>query len=300
MRNSRKHSYFILGNTDHAPDGSICLGQIITDLRKPYCPLAPARLPLPKTHCALQTDYTCSQSSTKSRSGGVTSAFLAQLGSPLSADVSICSGRVETEEWHFDRLETRFIEPEREYVLGSVLAADPNPVREYLERGRYLGKSVYMITGIKVGMGLRFQRSSGRERAVDASVLVDASALAGIPVQAGPTGGFKRHGEVRESFQVRDEFVFAYRVRKVFVSWRDPKRVGSQEVYGGELMGTGDDDESDDDVEDSEEEEQPGEIDTVTLEGWDVGSLYVPKGFEEVTVQEEGSGEECQVLKWSD
>ncbi|RAL09605.1 uncharacterized protein BO97DRAFT_161190 [Aspergillus homomorphus CBS 101889] len=312
MTPKNTNSYFLLGNPYYPPDEAICLGQIVTDLRAPFRPLARPRLPLPPIHSLVQTDYTCSQSSLNSHSGGLTAAFLAQLGSPLSADASLQSSRSETQEWHVDRLETYSIEPDESYVRESVFGGgagagvgpvgpdsqSKSPVQDYLMRGRLLGKAVYMITGVKVGKGLKFQRVSGSDFSADASVKLDATALAGVPVQAGPKTGLKNQKEVHESFEVSAAFVFAYRVRKIFVGWRPSKGVRTREVFGGQLLGMDDDsdyvDEIEDDDDDDDEEDE--EIGVVKLEKRDLGEDYAPRGFQRVILKDEGTGEECRVL----
>lgn len=159
-------------------------------------------------------------------------------------------------------------------------------VKAYLEQHKLAG-AVYMVTGVKVAKGLSFEGSQVRAVGVGGAVTVDATALGGVPVSGGPKGEVQRKVEIKEAYGASSDFVFAYRVQRVYINWLWGS-VKSKEKVGGELSGIGGNDE---DWEEEEEEDvvEPEGIGAVSLER-DVGAEDVPNGF--VKSQDEIDGEE--------
>lgn len=196
--------------------------------------------------------------------------------------------------WKVGKLETEFIEPDATYVRKSVMSVDA--VKDFLEKNKRLGlpKSVYMVTGVKVARVASFARKKTRGFGAEGEVMLDATILTGAPFQAGPTGSIEKEKKEEETFKDCSDFVFAYRLRKIFVQWRS-KQLDSKEVTGGELVGL-DDEVSSDEDESDEDRDEPPEIDMVKLESWDFGSDFKPSKFESLVVEDEWGSEECQVL----
>jgi hypothetical protein len=107
----------------------------------------------------------------------------------------------------------------------------------------------------------------------------------GVSVSGGPHGEVERKSEVGEAYGSCSDFLFAYRVQRVYISWLWGN-VKAKEKVGGDLTGIGDqDDIEEDDIEidldedeDDENEPKPEGIAAVRLER-DVWSENVPDGF---------------------
>lgn len=196
--------------------------------------------------------------------------------------------------WKVRKLETEFIEPDAKYVCKSVM--DVDAVKDFFEKNKRLGltKSAYMVTGVKVARGASFARKKTRGIGAEGEMMLDPTILAGAPFQVGPKGSIEKEMKEEETFKDCSDFVFAYRVRKIFVQWRS-KQPDSKEVSGGDLAGADDEVDSDEDESD-EDRDEPAEIDTVMLESWDFGSDFKPSKFEAMVVEDEWDSEECQVL----
>lgn len=276
-----RKTYFILPTSDFDTT-NIKLGQIITNIRLPYRPLSPplntAEAPLPEVHTRLRENYTFYHSKALSGAIGIQAQFLAQLGSPLGADAEVSRERGDVSKWVIDRLETAFIEPSQEYVEASVMQVPK--VKNWLQERRLTGK-VYMVTGIKIASGVKYFNTKARKMGLGGAATVDLTAFTGAPVAVGPKGDLEKKLDTAESYTTCSDFVWAYRMQKVYVRWLGGG-VKSKEMVGGILAGVEEEYEEEEmetySDEEEEEEGEPPEIGGVILEpdeGWDM----VPNGF---------------------
>ena len=283
---SERKTYFIVPGEDYAPNDLIQLGQIVSDLKLPHRPLSPALQPLPQVRHAWKTDHVEEQKRTLSGSTGVFSQALLILGGDVSGNFSTAT----SDRWVFDRLETEYIEPDEAYVN---LNAQVPIVKEYLSKNGRLGKSVYMITGVKIARGARAVRKEADEIGGEAKVSLNAALALGAPVEVGPKLGASIRREGARGFGGSSDFVFAYRLRKIFV--RFSSRIRSKEMTGGKLEGH-DFDVSDSSAEDEEDEEGSYEIESISLDSRDLGSDYLPVGYSGTRVRDEADDVECQAV----
>lgn len=118
----------------------------------------------------------------------------------------------------FDRIETTQFIPKSSYLQACINA---EPVQRYLAKSRYR-KPVYVITGLKTVTGAKAE--SLRSAAVGGSVQAEVDALAwtGIPVGGGPGVGGRKVDRQSVAWTSGSDFVFAFRVRKV---WAQKKMV---------------------------------------------------------------------------
>ena len=285
---SKRKTYFIGPGPDYEPHRLVQLGQIISDPKLPHRRLNPPLEPVPHVYQPWKTDYGLEKKKTLAGSAGVFAKALAILFGGIGVDVA---GNISNEllnRWEFERLETEFIEPDTAYVSSSVQVA---AVRDALKDKKLLGKAVYMVTGVKIARGPKALREQADEIGGEGKVALDATALTGIPVQAGPQLSFSRREQDSEWFGRSSDFVFAYRLRKIFV--HRSGKIGTKEVTGGALQGHGDYvSESSDDGED----EELGEIESAALDSCDFGSSFLPVGFTQAAVRDDAGDEECQVV----
>lgn len=213
------------------------------------------------------------------------------LGSPLGADAEVNGERSDVFEWSFDRLETEFIEPTQKYVEDSVRLVPE--VKNWLNKRKLTG-AVYMVTGIKIARGVNYSRKNIRAVGLGGAVTVDLTLVAGAPAALGPMGEFEKKDEVVESYASRADFVWAYRVQRVYIQWLNG-RVKSKEKVGGDLAGV--DDEYEQEAHAMDMDAEAGlEIGDISLQQ-DIGLDIVPNGFTEAQDgQSEIVGEDEEIM----
>jgi hypothetical protein len=287
---SQRRTYFLVPGNDYAPNELIQLGQIISDLKLPYRRLSPPLQPLPKVYNAWEKDYGAEKNKVLSGSIGIFAQALAVLDGGVGGDVAGKLSAEKLNRWKFEKLETEFIEPDEAYVNESVRV---KVVEDFLDKNKVLKKAVYMVTGVKIARGPQAMLTQAKhEVAGEGKLTLDATAATGVPVQGGPQLSLARKKEDLEWFGSSSDFVFAYRLRKIFVTWSS--RIDSKELTGGDLQGYGDND-----IHDSDEEEQDEVIEyiqTARLDRCDLGSNYLPERFRKVVVRDDVDDAECQVL----
>lgn len=135
----------------------------------------------------------------------------------------------------FKRVETLYFVPKEEYIQKCIKATS---VQNYLEKSRYR-KPVYIITGIKTVHGSRAKSLVSRGYGGKLGVEVDGTIWSGgtVPVGGGPEVAGKTHSKHGTSWEGSDDFVLAFRVRKVRVA-RETGQIEKQVDYlKGAMLG---------------------------------------------------------------
>ncbi|KAI0379220.1 hypothetical protein F5Y04DRAFT_260007 [Hypomontagnella monticulosa] len=211
---NRTFYFFYAPTWDYPPDGPIKLGNVLTSLKKPERPLCTVA-PIADTDVFTSEKRQVEFSREKLKSGqfSILTKFLSFLG--IGVDVGASWNVGEGEAFAFDQIETTQFVPKQDYLQRCI---ETEPVRRYLDKSRYR-KPVYIITGIKTVAGAN-AKSFGI-RGVDGSLgpEVDATVWSGgtIPISGGPTVEVNRQNNTGVSWEGSSDFVFAFRVRKIFV-----------------------------------------------------------------------------------
>ncbi|KAE9961835.1 hypothetical protein EG328_001517 [Venturia inaequalis] len=280
---SKQKTYFCMSSEDYAPEKLIVLGQIITNLRKPWEKLTgpPPKLPL-DINIAHKDDY--ERESTKGLSAclGLFANFAAILTGNASTETRATSSQQSSTICKCSKLETMFFEPDAEFAKSVV--QDP-AVKEFLDKNVFTGRSVYVVTGIKIARGASISKTRQDGFAINASAAISTGAQTSI----GPSISIQKTSAETETFGNSSDFVYAYRLRKISVNRQG--KASSKEVTGGELHGYGGSD-----GEESEEDEEPGEIESADVEGIDFGLGFKPQGFGLLQGEDETDGESCRFL----
>lgn len=87
------------------------------------------------------------------------------------------------------------------------------PVKAFLQAGGRTA-AVYIVTGLKIGIGGALVSGSSRERGVRLKL---GLAYPGVPVEGGPEVGWRRRVEEGLAFEGSSDFVVAFRARKIGV-----------------------------------------------------------------------------------
>ncbi|CCF34405.1 hypothetical protein CH063_06407 [Colletotrichum higginsianum] len=306
-KNPERKTYFILRSTDYKPDGLIQLGQLIEDPHTPYRRIAPPIRPLPAdaVHVSLKNDWSLDKSKGAAGELGVFAQFLAVITAEASAHAS----NEFTQSWSAAQLETAFLElgsdKESDYVTSSVqkAAVQKRLTREGFFKKMVLSKKVlYMVTGVKIARRPG-QVSSGATKTTGGAVKLGADPGTGGVVTTGVQGGLDRSSSFVESSTPDDDFVFAYRLRKVHVNFSSNTSLLGNDVSGAELhghgAGGGGSDTSSDEESDEEVPEEVvvdvDEIDKVLVEKEDFGDSLPARDEKNDGLDEFDSGE-CLVI----
>lgn len=212
-----ERAYFAISSFDYAPDELVKIGQIIRDLTFPGDSIQQPLQPLPKIYSSVKCDWQTEYSRTMSGSIGIWAqsvAFLLGFGS----DVTAVFTKEESSILKFQKLETQFIKPTKEYIQDAMATDD---MVDYLKRNPKTG-ALYMITGIKIARGPEYSKKKARKLRGDGTVGVDGTAT-GIPVSLGPRAGVSITSSTNESFARSSDFVFAYRLRRIRIRQKGAK-----------------------------------------------------------------------------
>ncbi|KAF6838215.1 hypothetical protein CPLU01_02576 [Colletotrichum plurivorum] len=206
---NREHNFFYAPTWDYPPNGPIKLGNVIPSVKKPHRPLSCVS---PEDSALLKTEKkTVQYTKEKLRSGrfSILTKFLSIFG--FGVDVGAEIDNNDEEMFTFDTVETTEFVPTADYVESAVESAN---VRRFLQTSRYR-KPVYIITGVKIVTGAKANTTKSRGPGIEGKV------------------GKK----VGTSWEGSSDFVFAYRVSKVFVSEDADKSPTEEEYRKGAMLG---------------------------------------------------------------
>jgi hypothetical protein len=289
-------AYFLVPSIDYAPDQLIKIGQIITSLKTPHMAIAPP-IPLepPTVYSSYQLNWEDERRRSISGSIGIWTKFLSIILG-IVADVAGNIERNDSTVWKFERLETSFIVPDIKFVNENMESVE---VKKFFEENPK--KAAYMITGVKIARGAALARKSGRVLGGDGKVGVDGTG-AGVPISAGPKVSFKRETVEAESFTGSSDFVFAYRLIKIY---KHPKTSGVtiKEKVKGALYKYGSDGTDGSSQETASQEIpagqdlKPQEFEIEGFDKEDVGLSSTPPVFERASVRDgDVEDETCEVI----
>jgi hypothetical protein len=230
---SSRKTYFLVPTFDilPPPTGTIALGAILSAPDRPSRPLnlpnlrhlqIPSHLPISKF---TETDWSKIISKTTGGSLGVFAQFLSLTG--IGGEVW-ASGELSKEDvFAFNAVETTAFEPDDAFTEGVVKTSEQ--VKDFMRRN-WIGvkRPMYIVTGYKVVKGAKITRTKTWERAIKAQVGVDLTAV-GAPVSPGPSGEVNRKGEEKTSTKISEDFVFAYRLRRI--KWKKRGKVVETQDY---------------------------------------------------------------------
>ncbi|TQS33211.1 hypothetical protein Golomagni_06453 [Golovinomyces magnicellulatus] len=226
--------YFYAPSWDYPPDGPIKLGNVITSVKKPHRPLFCN--PPPEDSGIFKTDKSKVQyTKEKLRTGkfSILTKFLSVLG--FGVDIGADVDNSDAETFVFETLETAQFTPTSSYVQKSIEASN---VRQFLELSRYR-KPVYIITGIKVVKGGQAITTKSRSRGAKLGVEVDGTIWTGgaVPVDGGPGVEGTVGNKYNSKWEGGSDFVFAFRVSKVWISDKKNQVVNEDEYLKGAMLG---------------------------------------------------------------
>ncbi|KAB8221627.1 hypothetical protein BDV33DRAFT_202364 [Aspergillus novoparasiticus] len=207
-----KKTYFFPPNFDYPPNGFLWPGRILTDpfdpgtcLNRGDLPAYPDDTPLRES---FKIDWNCGEELKRTGLVGLWLRFLQFVGIEASGSISWSLGN--TDLYTIPKLETKFIEPSKEFIEDSVMK--PEVVACLTETN--FETPVYMVTGVKVAYGasMAWDRWSGI--AVDAK-LAGHGAAGGVPAGGGAETKIDDSKKRNAGFRKSSPIVFAYQVREI-------------------------------------------------------------------------------------
>jgi hypothetical protein len=287
-------TYFIWPTTKYVPDDLIQLGQVITD---PRCPFRRLSKPLPlegdlKPRTAPSTEWTATNTKTGESSVGV----FAHAVSAIKAGISGSSSQNEAQTWEAARLETQFFELDEDHASPSYVdrTAKIPEVAQWLADNRRPGKTVYMITGLKIAKNpgkYTFDGSEASSLKADATTTVDPNQA----VKLGAEASRQRSDAATTEEKPEVSFVFAYRLRKLKVTWRNNLKVDEYQT-GGDLYSAGHRTATMDAVEKDVDDDASYDLEDVSAEKGDFGA-GLPAKDKKLEAFDEVDGDKCLVIE---
>ncbi|KAH8745340.1 hypothetical protein F5883DRAFT_266517 [Diaporthe sp. PMI_573] len=231
---NRQYFFFYAPTWDYPPGGPIKLGNVITSVKKPERPLHCT--PSPEGSGIFSTKKMSVQyTKEKLRSGkfSILTKFLSVLG--FGVDVGAEVDNRDEEIFSFKTIETTQFFPTPSYLEKCIEADD---VRRFLQISGYR-KPVYIITGLKVVTGVEASTLKSRTVGGTLAVEVDGTVWSGgtVPIGGGPGMEGKVGNKATTKWEGGDDFVFAFRVSKVFVGKATGQVVSEEEYRKGAMLG---------------------------------------------------------------
>lgn len=297
-------TYFIIRPVDYKPNDLIRLGQVITDPRKPFERLAeplPLTGPL-KPRVSPMKEWKVTNNVTGDSAVGL----FAQVVNIVKAEASAGQSSGEVASWNAALLETRFFEISEDAEIPSYVerTARIPRVEKWLRENRHRGKTVYMITGLKIAKRPgKVAYDSSRDFNLDLNLQATVDPQGAV--QAGVKGSTKSTTGTTQEATPQHAYVFAYRLRKLSVGWRDKTKLKLGGTKGGgELHGTkpeygGMREQGEKEVED--EAEDGDDLDTYEMETFGVDKddfgVSLPAKDKKIEAFDEEDNSPCLVIR---
>ena len=232
-------TYFLCPTTDFIfppPTGPLCLGSIIRSTSAPQNPLNIANVVAVANAFPpiVETNWEKTVSTETGLGLGVYAQFLqlATGGLPLGPELQVEHSNRLRNTFAFDKITTLSFEPTQEYVEQAVKAP---AVQAWLREPRQKFAPVnalFLVTGMKLVKGAKIKYATSQSTAVKGNLGIDVTALG---TTVGPKGYWKRADEDAIESNREDEFVFAFRVKKL----KFGRRVKLEEYSKGAFMSIG-------------------------------------------------------------
>lgn len=211
---------------------------------------------------------------------GIWARFLQIVG--VDAEASVNWDRTKASAYKFDRLDTESVDPTPKYVQESVLS---DPVADFIVASGFK-KPVYMVTGVKIARGADVALAKSKEAGTYMRVGADGTPV-GTPGAAGPEVTISLKSSEKTSFGGSSDFVFAYRLRKIFY---EKGQVRHDEYNKGVLYGLEDGKLDDNDATQC----PPPTLEVVGIANVDTSARGL--GFQEESAMDEDDEQKCTVV----
>jgi len=284
-------TYFVIPSTAYKPDDYIKLGQVITHPMKPFVRLADP-LPLDGT-LAPRISRVREWTGESTKEGGASIGLFSRFLSNMKNETSITKTKHEHHTWKIAVLETQYFEvgADPSYITRT---SELPEIADWLRKTRRFGKSLYMVTGLKIAQGPSV-RTYSLVRGGDqmAGFQATVSSVIGGGFGAGVQAAHGSNSRMTHSLEPEDAYVFAYRLGRLRVTWKQQLNVRVEDyATRADLHG-----ESEVNMPRSTDahEEEMVEVERVEVEDSDFGPS-LPSRFKRFDAIDEDDGSQCLVI----
>lgn len=221
MSNVQNPTYFLAPNWTFPPNGRIAIGNIIRNPLKPHLPISKADPNKLSINVSTEINFRLSLDTKNNRHLSIWGAFVEKVSLKNIANRE----RVKNGQFSITSLDTMYLleDPTAEEIK---ICCNQPEVREYMKLDSILCSPVYMVTGVKIAKGFKFEGqaavSDGFECNIRTEVAPEVSAGAG-------TGSLKQR-RVGTGFEADGDIIFAYQVMKIKPKgWTKEKKFATME-----------------------------------------------------------------------
>lgn len=221
MSNVQNPTYFLAPNWTFPPNGRIAIGNIIRNPLKPHLPISKADQNKLSINVSTEINFRLSLDTKNNKHLSIWGAFVEKLSLKNIANRE----RVKNGQFSITSLDTMYLseDPTAEEIKSR---CNQPEVREYMKLDSILCSPVYMVTGVKIAKGFKFEGqaavSDGFESNIRTEVAPEVSAGAG-------TGSLEQR-RVGTGFEADGDILFAYQVMKIKPKgWAKEKKFATME-----------------------------------------------------------------------
>ncbi|KAH6972981.1 hypothetical protein BKA56DRAFT_593102 [Ilyonectria sp. MPI-CAGE-AT-0026] len=207
MSNVQNPTYFLAPNWTFPPDGKIAIGNIVRNPLKPHLPLtkADSNKSLGIT-ISTETNFRLSLETKDTKQLSVWGAFIEKISLKNITNRE----RVKNGQFSIISLDTMYLseDPTAEEIKSR---CNHPMVREYMRLDSILCSPVYMVTGVKVAKGFKFEGQAGVSDGLEYTIRAEVAP----EISAGVGAGGLRQRRVGTGFEADGDIIFAYQVMKI-------------------------------------------------------------------------------------
>jgi hypothetical protein len=211
---SMKKTYYFPPNFDYPPKGFLWPGRILTDpfdpvsclTREIEVPPYPADTPLRES---FKIDWNGDTERKRSGLIGLWLRFLEFVGIETSASISWSKG--DADLYTIPRLETKFIEPSKDYIEERAMLPE---VASFIVETDFK-KPIYLVTGVKVAYGASMAWDKWHEIAAGGKFGASGTA-AGAPGGGGFETNAQDSSKQKTGFRKSSPIVFGFQIREIY------------------------------------------------------------------------------------
>lgn len=198
------------------PHGPLKLGNVILSPECPDEPLYDSPDPLPASENVeifREREFRLQNLTSSARRVGIATSFLSFL-TGAGVDVDTKWSQEKIHQLKARTMDTMTFHPSS--VFLEELARDEK-VDDHIRSQGFRWTKLYMVVGVMIASGGSRTDGYSKSRDVDLQLSVDGTSM-GVPISAGPKVGYSQSKAIEVGSEDADDFVFAFRLRKVKIS----------------------------------------------------------------------------------
>lgn len=206
MSNVQNPTYFLAPNWTFPPNGRIAIGNIIRNPLKPHLPISKADPKKLGINISTEIDFRLSLETKNTKHLSIWGAFVEKVSLKNIANRE----RVKNGQFSITSLDTIYLleDPTAEEIKSR---CNQPGVREYMRLDSILCSPVYMVTGVKVAKGFKFEGQAAVSDGLEYNIRAEVAP----EVSGGVGAGGLRERRVGTGFEADGDIIFAYQLMKI-------------------------------------------------------------------------------------